>query len=96
MGRVFRARDPRLNRDVAVKLLPPEFSADPSRRARFPGPVFRKPHAGPQGRFVWKHFLFAPAISKEGPVLGCGGGIRPLEFGSQLFAQDLNVRRLEH
>ncbi len=35
MGRVFRARDPRLNRDVAVKLLPPEFSADPSRRARF-------------------------------------------------------------
>ncbi len=35
MGQVFRARDPRLNREVAVKLLPPEYSADPSRRLRF-------------------------------------------------------------
>jgi len=35
MGQVFRARDPRLNREVAVKLLPPEYSADPARRLRF-------------------------------------------------------------
>ena len=35
MGQVFRARDPRLNREVAVKLLPPEYSADPSRKLRF-------------------------------------------------------------
>ena len=35
MGQVFRARDPRLNREVAVKLLPPEYSADPVRRQRF-------------------------------------------------------------
>ena len=35
MGQVFRARDPRLNREVAVKLLPPEYSADPMRRQRF-------------------------------------------------------------
>src|ERR1051326_7082284 len=35
MGQVFRARDPRLNREVAVKVLPPEYSADPVRKQRF-------------------------------------------------------------
>jgi serine/threonine protein kinase len=35
MGEVYRARDPRLGRDVAIKLLPEDLSRDPDRVARF-------------------------------------------------------------
>src|SRR5580693_10587999 len=35
MGEVWRARDSRLNRMVAVKMLPREMAGDPARRARF-------------------------------------------------------------
>jgi eukaryotic-like serine/threonine-protein kinase len=35
MGDVYRARDAKLGRDVAIKILPASVSADPERLARF-------------------------------------------------------------
>jgi len=35
MGEVYRARDTRLERTVAIKILPAQFSSDPIRKQRF-------------------------------------------------------------
>jgi serine/threonine protein kinase len=35
MGEVYLAQDTRLDRQVAVKVLPPQFAQDPDRLARF-------------------------------------------------------------
>src|ERR1700736_2393526 len=35
MGEVYRARDTKLKRDVAIKVLPEAFARDPERMARF-------------------------------------------------------------
>ena len=35
MGEVYRARDAKLRRDVAIKVLPADFTSDPDKRSRF-------------------------------------------------------------
>ena len=35
MGEVYRARDPRIGREVAIKILPPRFASDPEALRRF-------------------------------------------------------------
>ena len=35
MGEVYRARDTRLERTVAIKILPSQFSTDPAHKQRF-------------------------------------------------------------
>lgn len=35
MGEVYRAQDPRLSREVALKVLPQQFTGDPERMRRF-------------------------------------------------------------
>ena len=50
MGEVFRARDLKLSREVALKVLPTEFAFDAERLARFK----REAQFLPDGR----HFLF--------------------------------------
>src|SRR5258708_39338930 len=47
MGEVYRARDTRLERAVAIKIRPAQFSSDPVRKQRFerqPKPISRLNH----------------------------------------------------
>ena len=58
MGEVYRARDTRLDRDVAIKVLPPDVAHDADRRARFE----REARASPRFhiRVSWPSTTSAP------------------------------------
>ena len=69
MGEVYRARDPRLGRNVAIKVLPAEFSEDPMRLARFEREArvlasLNHPHvARPAPREPWITRTFSPSTT---------------------------------
>ena len=50
MGEVYRARDPKINRDVAIKVLPSTLSSDRDRVARFEQEA--QAAWSPDGRFI--------------------------------------------
>ncbi len=75
MGEVYRARDTRLGRDVAIKVLPPAYAADPDRLARLEREAqllaaLNHPHIG--AIYGVEEFHNAPALILElveGPTL---------------------------
>ena len=68
MGEVYRARDAKLQRDVAIKFLPPAFTNDPDRLARFEREArmlasLNHPHIG--GIYGFEESDGAPALVLE-------------------------------
>ncbi len=61
MGQVWQATDTQLNREVALKILPDAFAADPDRLARFIDEVFVRING--ETHYLWR------AMDHEGEVL---------------------------
>src|SRR5262249_31589894 len=62
MGEVYRARDTRLGREVAIKVLPEAFANDGDRRARF------EREARGVAALTHPHILSIPDYGMEGPL----------------------------
>src|ERR1043165_7519643 len=87
MGEVYRARDSKLNRDVALKILPARFTDDAERMARFRREAqvlasLNHPNIGSiYGLEEWDNLRLLVLELVEGPTLAdriCEGAI-PLE-----------------
>jgi serine/threonine-protein kinase len=108
MGEVYRARDVRLHRDVALKILPEMFARDPDRLARFEREAqvlasLNHPHiaqiygvedSGPVPALVME-FVDGPTLADLLPVYGDPNAeaARPLsKVGSQETAHRLTAR----
>ena len=87
MGEVYRARDSKLNRDVALKILPAMFTDDAERMARFRREArvlasLNHPNIGSiYGLEEWNNFRVLVLELVEGPTLAdrITGGAVPLE-----------------
>ena len=83
MGEIYRARDVRLDRTVAIKALPREFAHDPERRARFEREarlVASLSHANIAGIFGIEDFERVPFLVLEyvpGETLAPGSPAAP-------------------
>jgi len=75
MGEVYRARDTRLDRQVAIKVLPELVSADPDRLQRFVGSIPMRRAGKPEEVAEVVLWLLSPAASyMTGAIVDVGGG----------------------
>ncbi len=84
MGEVYRARDPRLKRDVALKILSPVLAYDPTRRQRF------EQEARAVAALNHSNIVAIYDIGSEGSILYI---VTELVDGEPLGATKLNLRR---
>ena len=84
MGEVYRARDLRLNRDVALKVIPDLFSDDPDRLARF------EREAQTLAGLNHPHIASIHGI-EDSPSTGSGSGVRALVM-ELVQGEDLSQR----
>ena len=68
MGEVYRARDTRLDRTVAIKILPARFSLDPVRKQRFEREAktvssLNHPHMSGSGPFSRRFASVSPSTN---------------------------------
>ena len=88
MGEVYRGRDARLARDVAVKVLPPNLAADAET-----GNIYAHGVQGlficfnPDGKVLWQKSL----TEEYGRVTGYGGRV-----GSPIVDEDLVIIHMLH
>ena len=95
MGEVFRARDTKLDREVAVKLLPEAFTADPDRHARFHREArsmaaFSHPHVAAVHALEehdGNHFLVMELVEGENLAELLARGALPVSRALQLARQ---------
>lgn len=90
MGEVWRARDPKLNRDVALKVLPDHLANDPDRLARFKREAqvlaaLNHPHVGGIYGFEETNRIRALVLELvEGPTLADRISRGPVSIGEAL------------
>jgi eukaryotic-like serine/threonine-protein kinase len=78
MGEVYKARDTRLDRTVAIKVLPPDVSADPDRRARFEREA--KTIAGLSHPHICALYDVGHEVPTGGEGVGAAPSGRPIDF----------------
>jgi len=104
MGEVYRARDTRLERTVALKILPEHLAADPAFKARFEREAravsaLSHPHICTLydiGEQAGVHFLVMEHLEGETLAARLGRGSLPLEQALVLAAQVCEALALAH